>query len=159
MEGLTELHLHSAPWQAGAPPTAPPTLCNLSAKLHRSSTQGHYTAAYEFCKISGLLCSYGNLMQEVRDNILATFCRGPTCSFSVQVVVQDSQGSRESAGLWAQQGAVEYIQLCVVHYGLPPLPSPPLPAPLLVAVAFVSCCFSGQDEWRRTINRLSQDVL
>ena len=100
LEGLTGLHLHSAPWQAGAPPTAPPTLCNLGTKLHRSSgTQGHYTAAYEFCKISGLLCSYGNLVQEVRDSILATFCRGPTCSFSVQVVVQDSQGSRES-GVW-----------------------------------------------------------
>ena len=96
LEGLTELHLNSAPWPAGAPPLAPPTLCRLSAKLDQG-TQGHYTAAYEFCKISGLLCSYGNLVQEVRDNILATFCKGPSSSFTVQVVTQDSQGSRESA--------------------------------------------------------------
>ena len=95
LEGLTELHLDSAHWPAGAPPTAPPTLCRLSAKLNRG-TQGHYIAAHEFCKISGLLCSYGNLVQEVRDNILCTFCRGPASSFSVQVVVKDSEGSRES---------------------------------------------------------------
>lgn len=95
LEGLTELHLDSAHWPAGAPPTAPPTLCHLSAKLNRGA-QGHYAAAYEFCKISGLLCSYGNLVQEVRDNILCTFCRGPASSFSVQVVVKDSEGSRES---------------------------------------------------------------
>ena len=100
LERFTEMHLDGAPWPAGAPPTAPPTLCRLSAKLDRG-TQGHYTAAHEFCRISGLLCSYGNLVQEVRDNILATFCKGPTSSFTVQVVVQDSQGNRESgqAGL------------------------------------------------------------
>lgn len=114
------MHLDGAPWPAGAPPTAPPTLYSLSAKLNRG-TQGHYTAAHEFCRISGLLCSYGNLVQEVRDNILATFCKGPTSSFTVQVVVQDSQGSRESgpAGLRRLKPAQ------LVHACPSPSPSPP----------------------------------
>ncbi len=52
-------------------------------------------AAAEFCKISGLLCSYG-LYRVVCHEQLALYCRGCVASFSVRVVALDQQGKSES---------------------------------------------------------------
>jgi hypothetical protein len=52
-----------------------------------------YKAASEFCKLSGLLCSYG-LYQVVCHDQLLLFCRGNTASFSARVVAADTSGKR-----------------------------------------------------------------
>jgi hypothetical protein len=55
------------------------------------SEDRRYTAASEFCKLSGLLCSYG-LYQVVCHDQLVLYCRGNTASFSARVMATDNTG-------------------------------------------------------------------
>lgn len=48
-------------------------------------------AASEFCKLSGLLCSYG-LYQVVCHDQLLLYCRGNATSFSARVMATDNSG-------------------------------------------------------------------
>ena len=47
-------------------------------------------AASEFCKLSGLLCSYG-LYQVVLSEQLCLYCRGNTSEFSARLVLVDQE--------------------------------------------------------------------
>ena len=131
------------------PPSATSAPSCTAAAAHKATTQQPMSSA------RSLGCSVA----------MATWCRRcETASWppsaEAQLAPSPCKWLSRTARAAVSQGSGGTVgcseQLCVVHYILP---SPPLPSPLLVAVAFVSCCFSGQDEWRRTINRLSQDVL
>ena len=50
----------------------------------------HHRAASEFCKLSGLLCSYG-LYQVVISEQLCLYCRGNMASFSARIVLVDQE--------------------------------------------------------------------
>ena len=59
-------------------------------------------AASEFCKLSGLLCSYG-LYQVVLSEQLCLYCRGNTSEFSARLVLVDQE-----------TGASEFVHVCTV---------------------------------------------
>ena len=59
-------------------------------------------AASEFCKLSGLLCSYG-LYQVVLSEQLCLYCRGNTSEFSARLVLVDQE-----------TGASEFVIYCSV---------------------------------------------
>ncbi|XP_019864502.1 PREDICTED: uncharacterized protein LOC100641450 isoform X1 [Amphimedon queenslandica] len=65
-------------------------LIELSSTLQIHEPK-QYRAAAEFCKMSGLLCSYG-LYQVVCHDQLAMYCRGNIASFSMRIVNQIVDG-------------------------------------------------------------------
>ena len=65
----------------------------------------YYRAASEFCKLSGLLCSYG-LYQVVLSEQLCLYCRGNTSEFSARLVLVDQKtGASEFVMIWSYRGS------------------------------------------------------
>ena len=60
-------------------------------------------AASEFCKLSGLLCSYG-LYQVVLSEQLCLYCRGNTSEFSARLVLVDQETGASECILFSQLG-------------------------------------------------------
>ena len=66
----------------------------MEVNIGSDKTVGLYTAAHEFCRVSGLLCSYG-ISQTVREESLTVFCKSDGSAFGIQVVVCNSDGLRK----------------------------------------------------------------
>lgn len=83
-------------------------ILELTVVLDRTVT-GHFIAAGEFCKLSGLLCSYG-LYQVVYHQQLALYCKGHATSFSARVLTVDSRGAL-GVSTWCFQGQEEWLAI------------------------------------------------
>ncbi len=66
-------------------------------------TMCSHRAAGEFCKMSGLLCSYG-LYQVVSNEQMALYCRGNTANFSARVVCVDEPTGKSKSIKWSGKG-------------------------------------------------------
>ena len=85
-------------------------LSNETATPKLTTCSGHIKfflmlsrAASEFCKLSGLLCSYG-LYQVVLSEQLCLYCRGNTSEFSARLVLVDQE-----------TGASEFVYNAVIY--------------------------------------------
>ena len=83
-------------------------IVELTIVLDRK-VSGHFIAAGEFCKLSGLLCSYG-LYQVVCHQQLALYCKGHATSFSARVLTVDSTGTL-GVSTWCFQGHDEWLAI------------------------------------------------
>lgn len=85
-------------------------LMQLQTTINRAHQPQQFKAAGDFCKMSGLLCSYG-LYQVVCNEQLALYCRGNTASFSARTVCTDEESGKVAISSWCFQGNEEWISI------------------------------------------------
>lgn len=85
-------------------------LMQLCTNIDRKHQPQQFKAATDFCKMSGLLCSYG-LYQVVCNEQLALYCRGKTASFSARVVCIDETKGNIGVSSWCFQGNEEWVSI------------------------------------------------
>ena len=94
-----------------------PLHCWISQILLMKLHSLHAQLPQEFCKLSGLLCSYG-LYQVVCHEQLVLYCRGNTASFSARVMATDTTGKCMSSHEHAHDCisiVTHAVQLKVTH--------------------------------------------